>query len=538
MQRLLTTIAFLLFCIFLSAQSIPELEKQLRNASSNIEKSVLNLKLADAHYKTNVDKAEKHAKDAHRLAGTNAARQTPAAFLLGRISLKQRDKRNAEVWFKSALKTAKIANDGNYIIKSVEQLSKLAGRDYRKAYQYTEEAFKYFSENGRSVSDLESNYDLVEARLARERRKLEKEKEDLERAISTLQRDRKELSDNNTQLTENNRDLTEQKQKVEEEKAKIEEKVEEQEAEITLMSEERAKSELREEKRARMIEQLEAQQKLDSLAIMEQEAKAEQIKQQGQFFNILLGAISLFVLLLSMIFYWRYRTKRKAAKALEEKNRLLDEERERSDELLLNILPASIANELKQHGKAKAQKYEEATVLFTDFKNFTKIAETLTPEKLVEELDNCFKAFDFIISQYKDDIEKIKTIGDAYMCASGLNKKRGLPVNIIKAALEMQQFLEEQKAEKRAKGEPYFEARIGLHTGPVVAGVVGVNKFAYDIWGDTVNIAARMEANCEPGKVNISETTYRKVKYQFQSNYRGKIAAKNMGEIDMYYVNQ
>ena len=155
---------------------------------------------------------------------------------------------------------------------------------------------------------------------------------------------------------------------------------------------------------------------------------------------------------------------------------------------------------------------------------------------MVHELDYCFRGFDYIISQY--EVEKIKTIGDAYMCASGLLNRKTIPFKIVKAALEMQEFLEDYKQEKIKKGEPYFEARIGVHTGPVVAGVVGVNKFAYDIWGDTVNIAARMEANCKEGEVNISNSTFQMIKYNFECQYRGKIAAKNMGEIDMYYVKK
>ena len=124
------------------------------------------------------------------------------------------------------------------------------------------------------------------------------------------------------------------------------------------------------------------------------------------------------------------------------------------------------------------------------------------------------------------------------MCASGLSDRRTVPTNIVKAALEMQQFLDEQRQERQRLGKPYFEARIGLHTGPVVAGVVGVKKFAYDIWGDTVNIASRMEANCQPGKINISETTFGLVKYKFDCEYRGKIEAKHKGMIDMYYVKK
>lgn len=202
----------------------------------------------------------------------------------------------------------------------------------------------------------------------------------------------------------------------------------------------------------------------------------------------------------------------------------------------MNILPANIAQELKENGSAKAHRYDEVSVLFTDFKNFTKVSERLTPEELVSELDTCFKGFDFIISQY--NIEKIKTIGDAYMCASGLNDTGDDTSNMIKAALEMQEFLNDLKEQRIMRGEPYFEARIGIHTGPVVAGVVGSKKFAYDIWGDTVNIAARMEQNSEEGKINISETTYWKIKYDFDCAYRGKISAKNKGNIDMYYVNK
>ncbi|MEM6964923.1 MAG: adenylate/guanylate cyclase domain-containing protein [Bacteroidota bacterium] len=264
------------------------------------------------------------------------------------------------------------------------------------------------------------------------------------------------------------------------------------------------------------------------------EAKLKDAERQKFLYG--LGAASLFILLLATIFYMRFQSSKRQKNALEKINQEIDQERKRSDELLLNILPAPIANELKVSGKASAQKYQNVTVLFTDFKDFTKISERLTPEQLVRELDYCFRGFDFIISQY--GIEKIKTIGDAYMAATGLSSKRTMPINIIKAALEMQEFLEDYKKERMVKGLPFFEARIGIHTGPVVAGVVGVKKFAYDIWGDTVNIAARMEANAEVGRVNISEETYRQVKYNFDCEYRGKIEAKNKGYIDMYHVKQ
>ena len=154
---------------------------------------------------------------------------------------------------------------------------------------------------------------------------------------------------------------------------------------------------------------------------------------------------------------------------------------------------------------------------------------------MVEEIDHCFKAFDQIVDKY--NLEKIKTIGDAYMCAGGLPSPDDKnATKAVQAALAMQEFLESWKETRINTGQPFFEARIGIHTGPIVAGVVGVKKFAYDIWGDTVNIASRMEANSEAGQVNISESTYALVKDEFQFTPRGKFKAKNKGEIEMYYV--
>jgi class 3 adenylate cyclase len=220
---------------------------------------------------------------------------------------------------------------------------------------------------------------------------------------------------------------------------------------------------------------------------------------------------------------------------------LVEEEREKSENLLLNILPKETAEELKEHGKATSKYYEKASVLFTDFKGFTKIAEKMSPEELVAELDHCFRAFDRIVKKYK--LEKIKTIGDAYMCAGGLPiANESNPVDAVNAALEMMGFIEQWKNEKLAIKEktgkfvPMWDIRIGIHTGSVVAGIVGENKFAYDIWGDAVNTASRMESAGEANHVNISGATYAEVKDVFKCVYRGKIHAKNKGEIDMYFV--
>lgn len=218
---------------------------------------------------------------------------------------------------------------------------------------------------------------------------------------------------------------------------------------------------------------------------------------------------------------------------VEERTNELYKEKKKSDDLLLNILPEEIANELKETGRTTPRSYEVATVMFTDFENFTSKSEKLSPEELVNMIDTCFRKFDEIISKY--NIEKIKTIGDAYLCVSGLpDTKDHNASNVINAALEIIDSINIFKHSGESYG--YFDIRIGVHTGPLVAGVVGDKKFAYDIWGDTVNTAARMEQNSEAGKVNISQNTYELVKDNFHCISRGKKAAKNKGMIDMYYI--
>ncbi len=213
----------------------------------------------------------------------------------------------------------------------------------------------------------------------------------------------------------------------------------------------------------------------------------------------------------------------------------LVEEKEHSDSLLLNILPSEVAEELKSTGSAKAKSFDMVTVMITDFKNFTQTSENMNAKELVEELNFCYSEFDKIITDF--NIEKIKTIGDSYMAVSGLPAIKDTHASdTVRAAAEIQKFMHEYKIQRQKAGQPFFEMRIGINSGPVIAGIVGVKKFAYDIWGDTVNIASLMESNSETGKINISGTTYALVKENFVCTYRGKVEAKHKGMIDMYFV--
>jgi len=222
-------------------------------------------------------------------------------------------------------------------------------------------------------------------------------------------------------------------------------------------------------------------------------------------------------------------------KQLDERNKVVEAEKKKSDDLLLNILPEEVAEELKNKGTTTAKNFSEVTVLFTDFKNFTLMSEKWSAQELVNEINYWYSAFDTIIT--KHGIEKIKTIGDSYMCAGGLPVANTTnPEDTVSAALEIRDFMLAEKQKREREGKPFFEIRIGCNTGSVVAGIVGIKKFAYDIWGDTVNTASRMESSGEPGKVNISGSTYELVKDKFKCKHRGKIEVKNKGMIDMYFV--
>ena len=279
-------------------------------------------------------------------------------------------------------------------------------------------------------------------------------------------------------------------------------------------------------------------QRIEEISMLTKEKDIQSLKLNRN--RILLYSFSagiILVLTLMMVVFRAYKNKLLVNTKLEEQKEEIQSQKKKSDELLLNILPFETAEELKLNGVATVKNYDLVSVMFSDFKGFTRIVENIQPEILVKELNKCFVKFDEITEKYH--VEKIKTIGDAYMCAGGIPIADVYnPVKVILAGFEFQKFIDEHNDDLFERLGFKWELRFGIHTGQIIAGIVGKKKFAYDIWGDTVNIASRLETNSEPGRLNISSHTYECVKDYFDCTYRGKIPAKNKGELDMYFVDR
>ncbi len=269
--------------------------------------------------------------------------------------------------------------------------------------------------------------------------------------------------------------------------------------------------------------------KQDEIVLLEKEGEIKELEVKRQK-NVIYGTIfsTFLLLLIAMGIFNRYKYVKKT-------NGIIEGEKEKSDNLLRNILPAETAEELKLNGKVAAKSFDSVTVFFSDFKGFTFYSQSLAPDVLVKSVDYYFSKFDQIIE--KHGLEKIKTIGDAYMCAGGLPfPSEDHPNKMVAAALEIEAFVDETKRHK-PEGITCFDIRIGINTGPIVAGVVGLKKFAYDIWGDTVNVASRMESMSDAGRINVSEYTYELIKDSYDCEFRGEIEVKNKGNMKMYFVN-
>lgn len=461
-------------------------------------------------------------------------------------------------WADNAYNSAKKLKQQPDMAKSLnlkgKALMKITGKRPAK-----NKAYKAFEESNEITTDADLKLDnLLQLRELAVQLERSKDLEKIQREIALLnggsakvegkavaigkkaQEEIQKAQEQNQSLSAAVNDLSKEKAKLAQQRQALQGLIAAKEVAIQNMTEAQIRQELIFSEQSRMLDSMQFAGAMDSMELSQKESLLQ--RQQAELDlnksqrNLLMAVIGL-VVVLGIGLFFRYQTISKHNAVLSEKNRIIEEERKRSEELLLNILPATIADELKKNGSAEARRYESATVLFTDFIGFSHISKKLSAEKLVNDLDYAFKHFDQIIGKY--GLEKIKTIGDSYMCAGGIpDDGSGHPRDVVRAALEIQTFLQTWNKQKQKIGEPAFEARIGIHTGPLVAGVVGSRKFAYDIWGDTVNIASRMETSSEAGRVNISFNTYNYVKDEFKCEYRGKVPAKNVGEVEMYFVNE
>jgi len=528
--------AWLLLCTLLggltptlSAQSVAELKNNLRRAQTKNERMQISYDLAQALMNgRNFGEAADMAYQAYELAIQLGEKRmaSDAILLSGDAQYRRKKYPEASARLLDAWNTARNYGHRDVAIAAAERLMNInkEQKNLAEALKWSQEMIQYLRENtGRGTTGGDA--------LRR-----------LESQIAALEAENRSLKEQIAQLSSKTQEIeSAYKQQIQQVQAISQQELGKREAEITLT---RRQADSLEDVKNRLLKTMTESQMIDSMIKAQQEreiqrqkaiaAQLEVERQKSEAARNLLLVVSTVILIIAALLFLLYQGKQRTARALEAKNRIIEEERKRSDELLLNILPPAVAQELKTKNKVAARKYEEATVMFIDFVGFTHTAEKLTPEQLVSELDHCFTSFDRIIGQYR--IEKIKTVGDAYICASGLSDKNASPSDMVKAALQIQDFLLHLKAERMNQGLPYFEARVGIHTGPVVAGVVGEKKFAYDIWGDTVNTAARVEQACDPGRVNVSESTYWKAKYEFEWLSRGVISTKNKAPMEMYYV--
>lgn len=453
----------------------------------------------------------------------------PAYFLLGTANLYSGKINKAASAFNETTTQAMAAGDADLILRAVDELNRLQTRrgNFREAAASSQRAINYFVREGdnNSISRLQAELTAEKAKLIRQQEEVSTAKKELNLELAQLSAERDRLSAENEQRAQEIEAHRNELNKTKEQKAVVEQHAA------------AAKESIKDLSREALEQNALANQAREELARQELSRQEAEIHAERQSFRLYLAlSAGLALSLLAYAMYIRNRVKTRAAEALEVANRDLKQARQQSDDLLANILPDEIAQELKTTGTAKTRSFPATTVMFCDFVNFTGIAEILSPEALVRELDICFKGFDRIIDQYPS-VEKIKTVGDAYLVASGLEAEPGPPVDLLKAALAMQDFLEERAQVRKASDLPYFTGRIGAHTGPVVAGIVGARKFSYDIWGDTVNIASRLESESEAGRINVSGTTHSLIKDVFKTSYRGKVAAKHKGLIDMFFID-
>jgi len=552
---------------FIAAIKHLRLAEELDAAQPSINRITLYTNLAIAHLN---DEQTATALDYLSLA-KKAAKEKPLqaaqiAHLTARIYLQEKDFYNAQQYNNEAILGAQESADANLLSQAYATSASI----HQGLYEY-EDALSFYEKHLNIRDSLLLEEKIREQSLLQMQFLLEKTEKEMR--LLLVNESMNELTIQQLELERNNLKLASDKYELE---------AAQQEASLSILQKEKAIREaafqnkelaaLQAQQQLRLTQQqLEAEQKDRNIADLKQRESLQELQLQQQaalekerlqeiellnqqqaisdleltqqatfrkaaYITGLLMSLILLLVIASYLFSRRTNRRLAAQKAEIEKSRIETEiEKAKSDTLLLNILPSETAKELKDTGFATPRQYDQVSVLFTDFVNFTNFAENISAEDLIEELNACFIAFDEIIEAH--GLEKIKTIGDAYMCAGGIpvaNQTNAL--DAVKAGLAMQQFMRLRGQKQAAANLPFCKMRLGIHTGPVIAGVVGKKKFAYDIWGDTVNLASRMESSGETGQVNISEATYALVKEKYTCEFRGELAAKNKGKVGMYFV--
>jgi class 3 adenylate cyclase len=498
-----------------------------------------------------------------KLANEDVEQQVAVQLLIAKLYLGQGDFYNALLYNDLAEENANYIGSAILLSDAYRQ----AGEINEALFEY-QEALNYFSQHLQIEDSLQTIEKLRQQQLLQQQLELERAEKEIriyqinealkDAELEQTREERRRLEVEKDNLLLQAQEQTDQLALLEKDKslqAALLKTRELQNQQTFLLLREQLKTEARERElvelrqqedmKTMQLKQAEATQLIreQEIAALKRQKDLGELKIENQRRSSQLAyGIGAALLLISLLVFINLYRSRRANRRLESKNeevekerKLAESERQKSDELLLNILPAPTAAELKEKGNATPKKYKLATVIFTDFSGFTRVSELLSPDELIRELNSYFSAFDEIMEGY--GLEKIKTLGDGYMGVGGVPiPDEENPVKVVQAALDIQAFMAKTIQEKKAAGIPYWEMRVGINSGSLVAGVVGTKKFAYDIWGDTVNIASRMESHGEVGKVNISQFTYDLVKHHFHCESRGKHEVKNVGLMDMYFV--
>lgn len=532
---------------------IPKLTNRQLDQMKNLFLAVLLLKLCiiSAYSQSNFDR-NLYEKELNLEKGSKYIRK---AIDYGKQALSQKDEQNAVFFLKKAYdKTKSIGQDEGTAVVALEisTLLKNAYPTVKKTSEFSVDMLENAVSQTKDAKILARTYEIAlfyesindpklqkkankvvlntksaHDKVMQQKKEEEEYQEKLRLEASTVRIEKEALKDLTTTVT-----------KLNDVKEFLSDKMQQNEQVIRNMSKENLVKEAILEKNQRLIDSISFEAAIDSIIMdannFELQKKDSELKLKESQRNLFLALAGL-VLLISGFLYYRFSLARSYNKQLEEKNAIIEHEKHRSDELLLNILPEEVANELKTSGKVAAQQYSIATILFADFVNFSQISRTLTPQELIRDLDYCFSKFDAITGIH--GVEKIKTIGDAYMVVAGVPAiMENHAEAAVNTAIGFINMLQEWNKERLKKNQLPFNIRVGLHSGPVCAGVVGTKKFVFDVWGDAVNIASRMESSAEPGRINISESTYHLIKNKFKCEPRGAIVTKNMGELKMYYI--